>query len=131
MRRSDILHFIFHIVFISAAIIPFSADAQTHGHAVNQIAVTGWADDTHYLYRSFDKNKNLVTVRVDVKTSKSTTFTPEVSGRDLIATLLPVGTTLTMNDVLSPDSKSIILIKDNDLFLFTSADKAIKKTHKR
>ena len=32
-----------------------------------------------------------------------------------------------MNDVLSPDSKSIILIKDNDLYLFTSADKSMKR----
>ena len=28
---------------------------------------------------------------------------------------------------LAPDSKSIILIKDNDLFLFTSADRMMKR----
>ena len=105
--------------------------ARCQGRGGNQIAVTGWADDTHYLFRSFDENKNLVTRSVDVKTAKGVTFTPEVSGRDLIATLLPAGTTLTMNDVLSPDSKSIILIKDNDLFLFTSADKEMKRLTKR
>ena len=97
------------------------------GRGGNQIAVTGWADDTHYLFRSFNENKNLVTKSVDVKTAKSVTFTPEISGRDLIATLLPEGTSLSKNDVLSPDSKSIILIKDNDLFLFTLADKVMKR----
>ena len=84
----------------------------------NQIAVTGWADDTHYLFKSFDENKNLITRSIDVKSAKGVIVTPEVSGRDLIATLLPAGTTLTMNDVLSPDSKSIILVKDNDLLPF-------------
>ncbi len=89
--------------------MPSTAEAQMHGHTGNQTAVTGWADDTHYLYRSSDENKNLVTRSVDVKSSKSVVYTHGATGRDLIATLLPVGTELTMNDVLSPDAKSIII----------------------
>jgi dipeptidyl-peptidase 4 len=107
--------------------MPFKAEAQMHGRGGNQVAVTGWADDTHYLYRSFDENNNLVTRSVDVKTSKSVAYTPGARGRELIATMLPAGTALTMNDVLSPDSKSIVIVKDNDLYLFTSADKVIKR----
>ena len=127
MRRLKILQSIVCILILSFGVSINHAYGQMPGRGGNQIAVTGWADDTHYLFRSFNENKNLVTKSVDVKTAKSVTFTPEVSGRDLIATLLPEGTSLTMNDVLSPDSKSIILVKDNDLFLFTSADKGMKR----
>jgi dipeptidyl-peptidase 4 len=93
----------------------------------NQIAVTGWADDKHYLFRSFDEHKNLITRSVDAKTGREVIFTPKVSGLDLIATLLPAGTTLTANDVLSPDLKSIIMVRENDLFLFAAEDRVMKR----
>ena len=46
---------------------------------VNQIAITGLADDSHYLFRSFDANKNLITQGFDIKTGKSVIVSPEVS----------------------------------------------------
>jgi dipeptidyl-peptidase-4 len=127
MQGRNILQLITCTIIFTTLIFPGKAYAQRHKHEENQISVTGWSDDTHYLFRSFNESKNLVTKCVDVKTAKGVTFTPEVSGYDLIATLLPEGTSLTTNDVVSPDSKSIILIKDNDLFLFTSADKRMKR----
>ncbi len=127
MRRHTILQFIIYTFLLSSGIFPGNTCAQKPGSGGNQVAVTGWTDDTHYLFRSYDENKNLITRRVDVKSGRESIYTPVVTGRDLIATLLPEGTSLTMNDVLSPDSKSIILVKDNDLFLFSSADKAMKR----
>ena len=127
MRRYKILQFIIYILFLSAGLFLDKADAQRPRHGGNQIAVTGWADDSHYLFRSFDANKNLITKSFDIKTGKGVIFSPEVSGRDLIAQLFPSGTAFTVNDVLSPDLKSIILIKENDLFLFTSGDKVDKR----
>jgi dipeptidyl-peptidase 4 len=127
MRRNKILQFIIYIVILSPIVYLNTAEARMPLSGGSQIAVTGWADDTHYLFRSFDENKNLITRSIDVKTGKEVIVTPAVSGRDLIATLLPAGTSLTVNDVLSPDSKSIILVKDSDLFLFTSADRRIKR----
>ena len=127
MKGSNILQIIICFIILSAGVSLSTAAGQMARRGGNQIAVTGWADDTHYLFKSFDENKNLITRSIDVKTAKGTTFVPQVSGRDLIATFLPAGTTLSMNDVLSPDSKSIILIKDNDLYLFTSADKEMKR----
>jgi dipeptidyl-peptidase 4 len=103
------------------------AEAQMPRRGANQIAVTGWSDDTHYLFRSFDSNKNLVTQSINVKNGKGITVPQEVSPRDRIAAVLPAGTTLTMNDVLGPDSKSIILIRENDLFYFTLGDKELKR----
>ena len=107
MRRLNILQFIICIFILSAGVSINSAHAQMPRRGGDQIAVTGWADDTHYLFRSLNENENLVTKSVDVETAKGVAFTPEVSGRDLIATLLPEGTLLTMNDVLSPDSKMV------------------------
>jgi dipeptidyl-peptidase 4 len=127
MRVYSMLKFIFSAVILSSAIHSTTVQAQMPRRGGNQIAVTGWTDETHYLFRSFDDNKNPVTRSVDVKTGKSVVVNPELSGRDQIAALLPSGTTLSMNDVLSPDSKSIILSKDNDLYLFTSADKSMKR----
>jgi hypothetical protein len=100
MRGYIILKFIGIISILSAAGFTGTADAQMHRRGGNQVSVTGWADDTHYLFRSFDENKNLVTRSIDVKTGKGSAYIPVVSGRDLIATLLPEGTTLSMNDVL-------------------------------
>jgi dipeptidyl-peptidase-4 len=127
MRGHKILPFINFIALLAAGVFLSTADAQMPKRGGNQIAVTGWTDDTHYLFRSPDENKNLVTRSIDVKTNKGVIITPEVSGRDLIATLLPAGTSLTMNDILAPDGGSIILIKDNDLFLFTAADRVMKR----
>ena len=45
----------------------------------------------------------------------------------MISQALPQGTTLTANDVLSPDAKSVILLKENDLFLFKMGDKALTR----
>lgn len=127
MRIFSKLGLIFCFVIIVDRMPWNIALAQMPRRGEKQIAVTGWADETHYLFRSFDENKNLVTRRTDVKSGKSIIINPELSARDLMASLLPAGTTLGMNDVLSPDSKSVVITKDNDLFLFTSADKAMKK----
>ncbi|MBK7713233.1 MAG: PD40 domain-containing protein [Bacteroidales bacterium] len=127
MRGYKILQLIFCFITLSAIELSEQIYCQMPRRGGNQIAVTGWADDTHYLFRSFDENKNLVTRSFDVKTGKGTSYSPEASGRELIATLLPEGTTLSMNDVLSPDSKSIIIVKDNDLFLFRASDKSMKR----
>jgi dipeptidyl-peptidase 4 len=127
MRRYKVLQFIICTFFLSAEIFLSEADAQKSKRGENQIAVTGWADDTHYLFRSFDENKNLITRSIDVKTGKGVIVTAKVSDRDLIATLLPAGTSFTVNDVLSPDSNSLVLLKDNDLFLFTSADRRMRR----
>jgi dipeptidyl-peptidase 4 len=127
MRRFYILQFIFYIVFLSAQTLLSIAEAQMPSRGGNKIRITGWADDTHYLFRTFDANKNLITRSVDVKTAKGVTVNAEVSTRDLIATLLPSGTILTKNDIPGPDSASIILNKDNDLFFFTVSDRVMKR----
>jgi len=82
----------------------------------NQVAIMGWTDDTHYQIRNFDSDKNLVIQSVDIKTGKGVVIPPAKSEREVLVQALPEGTTLSMNDVISPDKKSAVIIKDNDLF---------------
>jgi dipeptidyl-peptidase 4 len=93
----------------------------------NQASVTGWADDTHYLFRSLDEHKNLVSRSIDVKSGKGIIITPEVRGREKIAALLPEGTVMSASDVVGPDENCAVLVKDNDLYLFTVSDKQVKR----
>ncbi len=122
-------NFIPVLIFFCLLFIPefYVSYGQMPRHSENQVTVTGWTDDSHYLFRSFDENKNLVTRSVDVKTGKGIIITPEVRGRDKIAALLPEGTAMSANDVTSPDEDCAVLVKDNDLYLFTVSDKKMKR----
>jgi dipeptidyl-peptidase-4 len=103
------------------------AKAQMPQRGGTQAAITGWTDDTHYLIRTFDADKKPVIQSVDIKTGKGIFVPPVKSERDLLSQSLPKGTTLTMNDLVSPDMKSAILIKENDLFYFKEGDKELKQ----
>jgi dipeptidyl-peptidase-4 len=105
----------------------YYADAQMPQRVGNQVAIMGWTDDTHYLIKTFDTDKNPVIQSVDIKSGKGVVVPPAKTERDLIAKALPQGTSLTMNDVISPDKKRAILIKDNDLYLFTTGVAELKR----
>jgi dipeptidyl-peptidase 4 len=127
MRGSTIIRLFVCTLILESGCFLNNTDAQMPRRGGNQVSVTGWADDTHYIFKSFDSDKSLISQKIDVKTGRGVKINPEMPVRDAIAVLLPAGTSLSMNDVVSPDSKSIILVKENDLFLFTSADKQLKR----
>lgn len=104
-----------------------TATAQMPQRGGNQVAIMGWTDDTHYQIRNFDPNKNLVLQSVDIKTGKGVVIPSLKSDRDILAQALPAGISLNMNDVISPDKKSAVITKDNDLFFFTIGDKELKR----
>ncbi len=93
----------------------------------NQVAILGWTDDTHYLIRTFDANQNLVIQNVDIKTGKSNVVPPTRPEREIFAESLPQGVNIEMNDVISPDMQSAVLIKENDLFYFKKGNKELQK----
>jgi dipeptidyl-peptidase-4 len=126
MRRLNFLQTIICIL-LSIIVQVSSASAQIPQRGGNQVAIIGWTDDTHYLFRTFDADKNLVFQSIDVKTGKGAVVPPVFSERELLSQSLPQGTTLTMNDVIGPDMKSVILVKGNDLFFFASGDKELKR----
>lgn len=115
--------FIVIVFFITANSLP----AQRPSGGGGQIAVTGWADDTHYLLRTVDSEKNPVTLSVDIRTGRSRPITSEPSERDKLRESLPQGVTIGMNDILSPDMKSVVLVRENDLWLFSRGESALRR----
>ncbi len=93
----------------------------------NPIRITGWADDTHYLIQTYNAKKELVIQSVDIKTGRSVEIPPSKSDRDILSESLPEGTSIGMNDVISPDMNSLIVVKDNDLFYFKKGDKEVRR----
>ena len=126
MRKFHFLQIVICLV-LSISVTDGPVKAQRPQRGGNQVAITGWTDDTHYLIKTFDADKNLVIKSVDIKTAKGIIVPPVKSERELLSQSLPQGTTLTMNDVISPDMKSAILVKENDLFFFTLGDKELRR----
>ncbi len=78
----------------------------------------GSTDDTHYIIRKPDADKNPVTMNVSIKTGKSKIIPSTKSDRELFIESLPPDVVIGMNDIVSPDMKSAVIVKDNDLFYF-------------
>jgi dipeptidyl-peptidase-4 len=126
MRRSRFLQILICLL-LSQTIHFISADGQRPQRNGNQVAIMGWTDDTHYLIRTFDADKNLVIQTVDIKTGKGIIVPPAKSERDLLVESLPHGMSLSLNDVVSPDMKSALFVMDNDLFIFRIGDKDLRR----
>jgi len=116
------------ICLLLSIILQFSpVKAQMPQRGGNHVSVTGWADDTHYLIRTFDQDKKLVLKSVNIKTGKGVVIPPAISEREVLTRSLPQGTTLSMSDVISPDMRSVVINKGNDLFSFKIGDKELKR----
>lgn len=126
MRRLGFLQILICLL-ISMTIQNSQINAQMPQRGGNQVTISGWTDDSHYLIRTFDSDKNLVVQSVDIKTGKSVVVPPVVSDRELLVQALPEGTLLTMTDAVSSDMKSALIVKDNDLFYFAVGDKELKR----
>jgi dipeptidyl-peptidase-4 len=126
MRRLIILRIV-AILFFSVTLPLFAANAQMPQRGANQVAIVGWTDDAHYQIRNFDKDKKPVIQTVNIKTGVSVETLSAKSGKDLLTDALPEGITLTIGDVLSPDMKSVVIMKDNDLNFFSLGDKELKR----
>ncbi len=126
MRRLKFLRLSVIILgFLLFKSVPVNAQMPRGGG--NRVAITGWADDTHYLIRTYDSDKKPVTQSVNIKTGKGVVVTPVKSDREIFSESLPKGTKLSMGDVISPDKKSVIIIKEDDLYYFTLGDKEIRR----
>ena len=115
------------IIFLSSSLNTVQVSAQMPQRNMNQVAISGWTDDSHYLIRTFDSDKNLVTQSVDIRTGKGVIVPPAKTGREIISQSLPQGTSLSIGDIVSPDMKSAIFVKQNDLFYFAIGDKELRR----
>lgn len=94
---------------------------------ITPVSVTGWTDDSHYIIRTFDEQKNPVYRSVDVKTGRFTDISQPESARDLLSESLPKGVSLSMTDAISPDMKSAVITRDNDLYYFTPGSTELRR----
>ena len=113
---------IFSVFLICSLFAGNQAFSQRPMRNPNQVAILGWADDTHYLIRTFDDDRNPVIQNVNIRSGKSKIVPPSLTDRDIVEEFLPSGVELQMGDIISPDAGSVIMIKDNDLYYFKKGD---------
>jgi dipeptidyl-peptidase 4 len=101
--------------------------AQRPMRGADQVSILGWTDDTHYIIRKPDAEKKPVTLSVDIRTGKSAVVPPSKSERELFVESLPAGVAIGMNDIVSPDMKSAVIVKDNDLWLFKKGENELRR----
>jgi dipeptidyl-peptidase-4 len=126
MRRQRFLQI---IVCVLSAVTFQTAQigAQMPRRVSNQVSILGWTDDAHYLIKTFDAGKNPVIQNVDIKTGKGVIVPPVISDRETLAQALPQGISLTMDDAISPDMKSVLFVKDDDLYYFAIGNKELRR----
>jgi dipeptidyl-peptidase 4 len=114
--------FLLLILFLHSVAI-----AQMPSRGGSQVTIIGWTDDTHYIIRTLDSEKNQVTRIEDIRSGKGAPGTPPKSARELLSESLPAGTTLAMSDGLSEDMNSAVFLRKNDLFYFTKGLTELKQ----
>lgn len=123
----------FHRLFTLFALILLwitlsdSLNAQYYQRVESQHRITGWVDETHFIFQTLDADKKPATLSVDVKSGKSTSYTSPKSDRDVLSEALPKGTSLSFTDLVSPDSKSVVFVKETDLFYFKIGDSELRR----
>ena len=126
MKRISFLTVLIGLI-LSISILENTVQAQFGPRGGNQVRVTGWIDDSHYIFQTLDAEKKPITLNVDIKTGKGVTYTAPKSEKDLLSESLPKGITLGFSDIVSPDMKSVIFVKENDLYYFKVGDKELKR----
>lgn len=127
MNRSITKRLLF--IIIIALLLPSSAIKSQMPVRVggNQVRITGWTDDTHYLIQTFDEKRNPVIRSVDIRTGRSVVVPAPKSPRDLLTESLPAGVVIAYTDAVSNDMKSAVIFRDNDLFYFTAGSRELRR----
>ncbi len=118
---------IFLSLFFILYITVNQAYAQMPVRNPGQVAILGWTDDSHYLIRTFDADRNPVVQSVDIKTGRTRPAEAPKSDRELFMESLPSGVALEANDVISPDRNSAIFVKETDLYFYKKGDRELRR----
>jgi dipeptidyl-peptidase-4 len=89
--------------------------------------IIGWTDDTHYLYQTYDSDKRPVIQSVNIRTGRGVVVPSRKTDRELLNESLPDTISIGFNDIVNPDYKSVIFVRENDLFFFTKGDKELRR----
>jgi dipeptidyl-peptidase-4 len=121
-RFSIVLFLLFISVYTESTL-----NAQFQRRSRSQYRITGWVDDTHFIFQTLNADKQPVTLSVDVRSGKGVPYTEPKSNRDILRESLPEGVTLGFSDIVSPDMTSVVIIKENDLYYFKTGDKDFRR----
>jgi len=121
--RPGILVFLLIVSHVSTN----QAYTQMPGRSTNQVAILGWSDDTHYIIRTLDADRNPVILSVNIRTGRSMPVEAPKSDREVFTGLLPPGIALEAGDVVSPDRNSAIFVRENDLYHFKQGETQLRK----
>jgi dipeptidyl-peptidase-4 len=114
-------------LFVIICFAGIQVNAQMPMRNQSQVAILGWTDDSHYLIRTFDADRNPVIQSVSIKTGKGTPASAPKTDRELFTEFLPSGIRLEPSDVISPDGNNAVFIRDNDLYLFKKGDTELRR----
>jgi dipeptidyl-peptidase 4 len=101
--------------------------AQRRPQNSNPVVILGWVDDSHYLIRNFNSDKNLIIKSVNIKTGISNVVSASESRLELLKGTLPSGVKIEGSDAVSPDSSNVVIVKENDLFYFIKGEKELRR----
>jgi dipeptidyl-peptidase-4 len=113
------------IISVTASFAGTSAQRPLRGG--NQVRITGWTDDNHYLIQTYNEKRQLVIMNVDIRNGKGVEVLPSKSQREILSESLPAGVTIGPGDIISTDQKSVVIVKDNDLYFFRIGDKDLTR----
>ncbi|HZY25603.1 MAG TPA: S9 family peptidase [Bacteroidales bacterium] len=126
MRRLHFFQSVMCLVLSSTFLIN-TVKGQIPQRNVKQDSISGWTDDTHYRIRKIEPDGKIDFRRVDIKTGKSDIIPAPLSEKEKLIQSLPENSKFGVNDVISPDKKSALLINDNDLFYFSVGAKELRR----
>jgi len=118
---------VFRFSFLLQSLVLVLLAQRVEGQMRIRSAGNQWTDDSHYIYQTLGADNKPVTLQVDMKSGKSTAYIAPKSNRELLNESLPKGNSLGFNDIISPDGKSVVILRDNDLFFFRIGDNEIRR----
>ena len=92
-----------------------------------KVQVAGWVDDMNCLITKLDDEAKPVTWKVNLRSGRETIIPQVKTDVELLTESLPEGVTLEPEDAVSPDNKSVVLIRKDGLFYFLKGDKTLRK----
>ena len=101
--------------------------AQMPAMGTKKVQVTGWVDDMNCIITKLDDETKPVTWKVNIRSGRETIIPEVKTDVQLLTESLPEGVTLETEDVISPDNKSIVLVRKDGLFYFLKGDKILRK----
>lgn len=100
-------------------LISLAATAQRPGMTGSQPGLVRWIDDTHMLFRTIGDDGKPVISEYDCRTGKSVIVTDYASDMEKLRDILPEGFQPGPDMAVSPDIRSVVISRDNDLWYYS------------